>query len=190
MARVIGVSVVALIKFIKSQLKKRHQNFDEFLLKLKDEKGRQVFAKRILSSDWYPYDVFTDLLTLAVDEFGGGDPMYARQMGRLTADGDLMGVYKAFLRFGPGQTVISRFPNIWTKYFDAGKEEFLELGKGKAQLKLYDFPGIRRVTCLMIEGWTERYLELSGGKNVSVRQTECAAQGGPYCLFEIVYEDK
>ncbi len=189
MARVTGVAALGLVKFIKRRLKEKNQNLGDFLLKLDREEDRQIFSKRILPTEWYPYPTFVNVLALVVKEFGGGDVLYSRRMGRTAADDDLRGVYKAFLKITPSKMLIKRFMNMWNSYYDVGKFELLDFGNGKAHIRLSEFPGVQRVHCLNVEGWMERFLELCGGKNIVVRQTQCGAQNGPYCLYEVDYEN-
>ena len=186
MARVSGVPILGIVKFIKKNLK--GESIDDLLRMLEDQEDREVLQKRVLPTEWYPYRTYVNLLKLVDKHFGRGDLSFAREMGRMAADSDLTGIYRAFLKLGPTKFLMKRVMNMWKGYYDSGKIELIEVEEKKAHVKVSDFQDIKKVHCKSIEGWIERFLELGGAKGVQVREIKCRSEGAPFCLYEVNYE--
>ncbi len=186
MARVSGVPILGIVRFIKKNLKGK--NIEDFLRLIEDKEDREIFQRRIMPTEWYPYRTYINLLTLMDKHFGKGDLSHAHEMGRTAADVDLKGIYKVFLRLGPTNFFLKRIMSMWKGYYDTGKIEVLETGGSKIYIKLSDFNGIKRIHCLTVEGWIERFIELCGVPGVHIRQTQCMAEGSPFCMFEVTIE--
>lgn len=185
MAQVKGIAILGLVKFTKKRLKGTH--IDEFLRLLDDDADRQIFQRKILATEWYPYRTFINLLTLIDKQFGRGDLSFAREQGRMSADADLTGVLKAFLRIGPTRFSVRRAMNVWGSYYDAGRIDIHETGGKAWQMRVTEFPEVKKIHCKNIEGWLERYLELCGEKGVRVRETQCRTEGAPFCQFDVEF---
>ncbi len=186
MARVSGVSILGLVKFIKKNLKDK--SIEDFLRSLDSEDDRHVFGKRIVPTEWYPYQTYIDLLTLLDNKFGKGDLSFARELGRMSAENDLRGIYRAFLRIGPTKFIMKRFSHMWNGYFDTGNLVVEPMGENKDHVRLSAFPEIKKIHCKTVEGWIERFRELGGAKGVRVREIQCTTEGAPLCIFEVTYE--
>jgi len=186
MAQVKGIAILGLVKYVKKNLKDK--GIEDFLGMLEDEDDRVIFQKRLLPTEWYPYKTFVNLLTLADKYFGKGDMSFAREQGRLNADADLAGVYKAFVKVGPTKFFVKRVMNIWKSYYDSGNLELIDVGEKKWHIRFSDFPEVKRIHCRNIEGWIERFLELCGAKGVKVNESQCRTKGAPFCQFDVEFE--
>lgn len=186
MARVCGVSILGLVKFIKKTLE--GNSIEDFLRLLDSKEDRQIFGKRILPTEWYPYQTYINLLTLLDNKFGKGDLNFARELGKMSADNDLKGIYRAFLKIGPTKFIMKRFSHMWNGYFDTGNLVVEPMGENKDHVRLSSFPEIQKIHCKTVEGWIERFRELGGAKGVRVKEIQCTTEGASLCIFEVKYD--
>jgi len=187
MSNVKGVAIIGLVKYIKKFSKQRGQNLEEILTMLSPE-DRDIFSKRILSTEWYPYSIYVNLGNLVDKIFGKGDFSLAREIGKLSAETDLGSVYKTFVHFQSPAIIIKRAMNIWGSYYDTGDVEVKEIFPGKAAMHIREFPNIGKFHCKNIEGWIEKFIELSGYKEAKVAETKCQTQGDDCCEFIMTWK--
>lgn len=188
MARVKGIALLGLVKYIKKYSKERGKNLDE-VLKLMTEEDQKIFSQKILSSEWYPYSTYINLGNIVDRVFGKGDHSLSREIGKLSARTDLQGVYRIFLTFFNPKTVVKKVSNIWGSYYDAGELEIIEFKPGRLVFHLKNFPDIGKFHCKNIEGWNEGFLEMAGYKEAKVTETKCQTEGAPYCEFVLTWKE-
>jgi len=188
--RVKGVTILGLIKLIKKRAS--NEDMDEVIARLPDG-DRQVFDERILVSTWYPYSTFHSLLVSIDEVLGKGDGSLAREIGRISAEMDLTTVYRSILSFLSPGFVTKRALAAWKNYYDPGHWEVLAEEKtGDRRLlkcRLADFRTLSKVHCLNIAGWCEKFMDLLGCTEISVREVSCVHDGADSCEFEIAWKE-
>src|SRR3990172_6725798 len=93
MAEVIGAAFLGLTTFIKKQ---KGENLLKEVIKIAGTSTEEIFAKRILTVGWYPYEGYAKFLNAVVGRIGGGDITFARQMGVIAAKRDLETIYSEY----------------------------------------------------------------------------------------------
>ena len=73
--------------------------------------------RSILSANWYPFELGTQLDRAVVDELGGGRPEFFLRLGAESADRNLGGVHKVFIKSDP-HLFLSQAPTIYSLYYD------------------------------------------------------------------------
>lgn len=188
MARAKGIAILGLVKYIKKYSKEKGKSLDE-IIKLMTPEDRQIFSEKILSSKWYPYSIYINLGNIVDRVFGKGDHSLSREIGRLSAQTDLKGIYRVFLTFFNPQQIVKKIANIWGSYYDKGRVEIVEFSPGRLIWHLNDFPEIGKFHCKNIEGWNEAFLELTGYKEARVKETKCQTEGSPFCEFVLTWKE-
>ena len=153
-----------------------------------DPATRGALEEPILKASWYPFAVFIDLIESIDRVFGSGDLGLSLVLGRHAAEDNLPTIYRLFFKVGSPKWVLERATRLWDLHYDSGRMT-LEEGVGNhADLRVTGFATPHRAHCLSVAGWTERSVEMSGGVNVRVVETECRTAGAPVCTLHVSWE--
>jgi hypothetical protein len=144
----------------------------------------------ILTQGWYDYRLVSDL-TRAVDRTcGTGDLSLARAAGKHVAFEDVNRFFKWLLRLTSPATLFSRAASAWNNYHSAGRYVVHALEDRRAVIRVEDWDSAEPVICKRVEGWIERALELTVGKDAHplVREEahlvrDASVSPHQYCLY-------
>lgn len=179
MARVKGFALRGLLKSVKQS----GGSIPAVLAALPDAE-RAIFARPIITSEWYPYAAFVGLVR-AIDRIHGrGDLAFARELGRGAAARDLGTTFRIMSAIASTRFLLERGHMFWSKYCDTGR---LVLDASHAlsfRARLEGFPDIDAAHCLLIEGWLEGLGEALGAIGMTSRQVCCVHRGDAACEFE------
>jgi hypothetical protein len=145
------------------------------------EEDRTACA-HILTGGWYPFELNERLDQAVAAEMGMGDNVFLL-MGEKSAVQNLNGPHKAMLSPGDPHGFLKRTPQIYQMYYDAGRRSYDAAGEKKAILRTYDAPTFSRHDCLTVIGWHRKAIEMCGGHEVKVTESQCRAKGAPHCEY-------
>lgn len=188
MTKVKGIAILGLVKYIKKYSKEKGKSLEE-IIKMMTPEDQKIFSQKILPSEWYPYSTYINLGNIIDRVFGRGDFTLAREIGKLSAQTDLKGIYRIFLSFFNPQQIVKKISTIWGSYYNKGTVEIKEYSPGKLIWHLKDFPEIGKFHCKNIEGWNEAFLELMGYKEAKSTETKCQSEGSSYCEFVLTWKE-
>ena len=100
----------------------------------------------------------------------------------VTAENAFTGVYRIFLKVGSPEFIISKASRMFGNYFqNLPDETFRVLGSSSksAHIAMDRFTGGHPDFCRRLDGYFERLVELSGGKNVRLAHILCAFNTSP-----------
>lgn len=177
-AEIKGVGLRGLLKYIKSH----HQPGVGPIIEKLPGPEKEIFASPILTSNWYPYSAFAELLKIMDAEMGTGDMMLCRKYGEDAGSLDLNSIFKVFLKVGSPQFIIKRSDWFWKQYYRPGGMEVPETTDTMVKIRIVNFPIVRH-HCKVMEGWMEKSIEMSGAKNPRMREVQCMSEGSAYCEF-------
>jgi len=154
-----------------------------------------VFASQIrqgiLVNEWYSLKSFIEI-NRAIDHIlGRGDFKLAWEMGRVSADEALHGIYKVFFKVGTAEFIIKRAATIWKQYYDQSRLVVLEEPALRGKQYRVVVEGMTEDAPELwqsIGGWIERTLELSGAKGVRVQVQPVRIHPGSNCEFLCTWE--
>ena len=141
--------------------------------------------KLILPVSWYPFDLAERLDDAIVRVMGNGDPRFFERLGAESAERNLTGVHKGYLRPGDAHGFLERAPGIYRSYYEKGRREYERAGPTSGVLTTHDAEAFSGPDCLTIIGWHRKALEMCGVNSVVIRHTECRAKGGAVCRYEV-----
>lgn len=184
-AKVKGTAVNATYHF----LIKNHGDkaWDQILAKL-SRKDRSVLRGRILVGSWYPFETFVALLRTIDDTFGKGDNKLLVELGKFSAEDGLSTVYRFFYKVGSPNFIISRAAKVWSSYYDGGVMDVIKNEKGHAIIELSGWPTPRKEHCDRVKGWMYRAIEMSGGRNIELKEVECKCEGDKVCRYVLNWD--
>jgi uncharacterized protein (TIGR02265 family) len=157
--------------------------FDEVMAQL-PEADRTVWNGLVLATSWYSFEMSQRLDAATAKVIGKGDTRKAfLEMGRASADANLAGVHKAYVRVGNPHHLLSCAPQIYKQYYDKGYRTYDRVSPTSGVLKTFDAEHVTANDCLTVIGWHERAIELCGGIDVRIRESLCRARGDDHCEY-------
>jgi hypothetical protein len=168
------------------QLEHGEAGFKRLLSQVSPELRRSIEIG-ISKAKWYPFAQFVELNTVLDRLFGNGDLGIVRQLGKFGADANLKTIYRLFYKFGTVHWILARAVRLWSAHYDSGYMEVATRGTKAAVLRIRGFSTPHQAHCLSVEGWTERSIELSGGKEVFVTETKCRTRGDDVCQLDATW---
>lgn len=176
MARVKGVAVIGIIKYIK----KNHKDVFNKIVEAMSKASAKYMDEHILVTEWYPYQLYTDLLRAFDKVVGKGDLSTCIEQGRLSAKHDLSTIFKIFMNFSSIQSMLSRVMVAWSSYYDTGTIEINPLTEKEATYLIKDFPDIDLAHVKNVQGWVEQFFLIAlKVKDVKSEIVKCQCKGDP-----------
>ena len=147
-----------------------------------------ILRQGAVMAAWYPFELFVELNQRIDAIFGKGDLALVTQLGRDGADANLTTIYRLFFKVGTVKWIMARAARLWGMHYDSGRMIVQQAPGNEVELRIVDFESPHRVHCLAVQGWAERSVELSGGKNVVLEELTCRASGDTTCRFRITWQ--
>jgi hypothetical protein len=144
-----------------------------------------VLSGVILNIRWFPFDLGARLDAAIVQTLGKGRPETFEQIGRISADENLGGAHKDFLKPGDPHAFLRQTPMIYDFYYDTGRRTYERAGEDGGVLTTYDATTFSQMDCLTVIGWHKRALEMCGAKAVRIEEEACRAKGNEYCRYRV-----
>jgi hypothetical protein len=150
---------------------------------------RAYFAQRFLAGSWY--DAFPLMPVAMGHARASGAPLYSflRDKGRVIAQKDAPGIYRALLRLASPSLVVERLPKLASRYFDFGTSDVERVGERSYRSIQRGVPELLvPLIAATTEGFVAQSLVLAGGANATARyvssETDGAKQG--YATMAVV----
>lgn len=137
---------------------------------------------------WYPLEPMLRFHRAVDRVYGRGDLSLIREIGRFSAEWQLTSFHKLVLRFKEPRWMLEKAGTMWRHYHDTGEWEVIEPEPHRLVGRLRHFGVVDDTLCVRLQGWFARAIELTGGKNVEVKDPVCRARRGPHCEFVARWE--
>ena len=148
----------------------------------------ETLAAGVAKARWYPLDQFFELNVLIDRLFGRGDLELVKELGRHSAEANLTTIYRLFYKVGTVHWILGRAVRLWSAHYDSGFMEVATRGPKAAVLRIRGFQTPHPAHCLSVQGWCKRSIELSGGKEVVVKESKCRTRGDELCQLDAIWE--
>jgi len=173
-----GGALLSRLAFVREH---RGEEGVQKVLQRLSEEDRNACA-HLLTGGWYPIELNEKLDQAVAAEMGMGESVFL-MMGEKSAIQNLAGAHKALLSPGNPHVLLRRTPQIYQMYYDSGRRTYEQAGEKKAILRTYEAPVFSRQDCLTVAGWHRKAIELCGGAQVRVTETQCRAKGAEHCEY-------
>jgi hypothetical protein len=160
-----GTTVRDAIEGIRGRL--GQERFDR-LMSLLDEPSREMYRERIIATQWYPLDAFTNLLETDVREHDGGDPSKLVKRSEIVFEKQLTGIYRMFIRLGSPESLVKRIAAAHETYFRGSHVDVVACERGAALIRYRGFEARHWILDYPIVGFYRKGLQLSGAKDPEV----------------------
>jgi eukaryotic-like serine/threonine-protein kinase len=179
-----GIAFLAAIKYIKQNYKE--EGFTKVIESLSPE-DKDVVMGKLNPVTLYPMKAYINLLSAADKIFGQGDYALCSDIGRFEADETFSGLYKVFLEVGNPNAVIRKASLAWRTLHDAGDLEIEQTSDKFVRGKVTNFPDYHKAFCNVMFGYFAKVLEMSGAKDLAVKEVKCRVNGDDCCEFELTW---
>jgi uncharacterized protein (TIGR02265 family) len=149
------------------------------------EPADRTTIDRLLPTGWYPFETGRRLDEAIMHELGGGRHDFFVRLGEASAEKNLTGVHRAFLRPGDPHGFLAQAPEIYAFYYDRGRRTYEATGPKEGVLTTYEAETFSIPDCMTVVGWHVKALRMCGASDVSVVEEECRARGGSVCRYRV-----
>lgn len=137
------------------------------LARIADERLKNFLTQNFLAASWYDVMPLLAFSKMAAQVANVPHVKYAHDGARFTANRDINGVHRFFLKLASPKLVADRLPRLMLQYFDFGRVESAALGPRSYEVLASEIPEpIAHWLMLMIEGFVPVALQLAGAKSV------------------------
>jgi hypothetical protein len=186
MAKVKGVALLSRLAIIKEHY--GDETLNKIISELDEESRTLLTGGSILSSSWYPAEIYRDINTTIYKQMRSKEPKVLETLGALTAEMGMTTIHKSKVKENRPDETIRRIPMLWSAFHDTGTVEIIQepnVNKALFRVTGYELP--HKEFCLNLMGWARKIIELSGGNNVDIRETKCVCNGDPVCEMVITW---
>ncbi len=178
-----GSPVRSLQKFIDSELtpQQREKMFSQLPPEISDR-----LRTPVLATESVPVYMLNRLTEAAAQVKGEPIEKFARRAGREAATDAVKGIYRFFALVLTPPALLSKASQMWSTLYSRGELLVDQQTEKGARLRLLNYPS-EESNCMRITGWFERMAEITGVKNVQVKQTQCFAKGAPNCEWTLTW---
>jgi hypothetical protein len=149
---------------------------------------RTVFDSAILPFAWFPFPIMAEIDTAIVEGPMGGDMAAMEGFGSMIARYDLTTLYKVLFKLGSPSFIMKRVHTVYRTYVRGGAIAAIEAKSDRAVVALVEGALPLYFCAYGVCGWFAAAIELSGGKDVQVAETECRHRGAPRCVWEALWK--
>ncbi|MBV8518328.1 MAG: hypothetical protein JO197_13100 [Acidobacteria bacterium] len=179
-----GSPVRSLQKFIDAELTPEQR--ETVFRALPAEFGKR-FRSPMLATETVPVHVLNVFTEEAANAKGETVETFARRAGREAAGDAVKGIYRFFALVMTPTALLGKASQMWSSLYNRGELRVEKQTATSAHIRLVNFPS-ELAGCSRVTGWIERMAELTGVKNVVVRQTQCAAKGADACEWDVLWQ--
>ncbi|MBI5547391.1 MAG: TIGR02265 family protein [Deltaproteobacteria bacterium] len=146
---------------------------------------REVLEGMLLAARWYPLGLNLRLDAAIATVFSPDDRARVFvEMGRASADLNLSGPQRHFVKQGDPHGLLVQAPVIYAAYYAVGHRTHEKTGPTSSVLRTFDAEFVTVTDCLTVVGWHTRAIEMCGGRDVRVVEKSCCARGADHCEYE------
>lgn len=181
--KVKGTVIAARLSFVRNR--GGEALLDRVLARLPAEDAKALRGVILVTSSYsMPLNLRLDE-AIAVELSPGEPDRIFVEMGRSSADVNLSGPQRGFIRQADPQHLLSFTEAIYGYYYSVGKRTCVRTGDQSATLTTEGAEEVTPGDCLTVVGWYQRALELSGGADVRVVHTLCRSRGDAVCEYQV-----
>jgi hypothetical protein len=182
-----GTAIAVFPEFIASRFGEPAR--EKWLEELPEDSVR-FFRGRIDINAWYPYQQACVAPTALVCRmFYDNDQAGARELGRYSAEFALTGVYRSLVKLNAIRLYVERGGVMITEYYRPCSSRTVSVEKGRAVVRITEFPEIHPLVENRIAGWMQRAMEVRGCLRVGVEIARSLASGDELSEFLITWDE-
>jgi hypothetical protein len=160
------------------------EGLDRVLRSLSEADRAVMGSTVILPSDWVDFEPYINFFHAVARELNNGDESIWFRMGEASAERELSGIYRIFLKLGSPGFIIKQTAAVFKQYYSEGVATSEVLGSNKVRLRITGFEPHHYPIESVIGGWGKKALELSGARDPRVKVISSLKSGGGVIEYE------
>jgi len=171
----------SLPEFVKARF--GEHRWEEFLRRI-DPVAADALRNDMQALAWYPFLVVASAADamVAMSPSGQGDATLQRfAVHNLDRATNL--IFRAIFRVGSPEFMVGKSDQVWKKYYSTGRMEVEEATRGRACVRLYDFPQLTNTYSRVVLYAIEAVISKAGGKTTYREVTRDVNAGDEYSEF-------
>ncbi len=150
-----------------------------------------LFRAPVDINRWYPYrQACVEPTELVCRMFFGGEAAGARELGRYSADYALTGFYRSVVKLNTLKLYLERGGVMISEYYRPCRCRTVSVDRGRAVVRIEDFPESHALVENRIAGWMQRAMEVRGCRRVGVEVARSLAAGDTLTEFVISWDEE
>jgi hypothetical protein len=148
--------------FVKARF--GEHRWEEFLRRV-DPVCADALGGEMQALAWYPFLVISsavDAMVAMSPEAGADATLQKLSAHNLDRATNL--IFRAIFRVGSPEFMVSKSDQVWKKYYSTGRMVVEEATRGRATVRLYDFPQITRTYSRVVLYAIEAVIQKAGGR--------------------------
>jgi hypothetical protein len=148
---------------------------------------REAFSSTILPFAWYPFPTLAAIDRAIVEGPMRADMTRMKDFGSTIARYDLPTLYKVLFKLGSPSFLLKRIGVVYATYIRGGSIAVTVVQDGRAVVTQSQGSLPYYFCSQGVPGWFTAAIELSGGKDVQVRETACTHVDAERCRWEATW---
>ncbi|HEY8154396.1 MAG TPA: hypothetical protein VII72_09750 [Myxococcota bacterium] len=176
MANAKGISLVDMVKYLRSRR--------EEAIALLPERLRRYLDEKINIALWYPEEDMIGLVRVLVQLMPATSEPALRLIGRLNARHHVSGAYAHLFADADVPRLPLRARSLWKAMHDTG-DLHMVVGDGEAEVEISGYGHPSAEMCEMIQPYLEELFFAAGVKKVRIVKRACCRAGGAACRYQV-----
>ena len=146
-------------------------------------------VERATEYEEVPYEMALALWRAVDVVLGPRDPQWMEHMGAFAIERAAEQIGDVFLRRPSPLAFITQQVPLFQLYYRPGEMVVLESGPGHATIRLVGFEATDPLFCRRFTGGWTRALEITGGRDVSIRHLRCTCERDLFCEWALRWHE-
>jgi hypothetical protein len=174
-----------LPQFVKARF--GEHRWDEFLRRV-DPVAADALRGEMQALAWYPFLVVASAVDamVAMSTEGTADATL-QKLSAHNLDRATNLIFRAIFRVGSPEFMVSKSDQVWKKYYSTGRMVVEEAARGRACVRLYDFPQITRAYSRVVLYAVEAVIQKAGGHTTYREVTRDVNAGDEFSEFSYAW---
>jgi hypothetical protein len=175
----------SLPSFVKSHFGEKR--WDEFLGRVAPV-AADAYRNEMEALAWYPFIVVASAADamVAMSPEGNGDATL-KKFAAHNLDRATNLIFRAIFKIGSPEFMVSKADQVWKKYYSTGRMAVDSVSKGKASVRLYEFPEITRNYTRVVLYAIEATIIKAGGRTSYREVTRDLHTGDAFTEFSYAW---
>jgi hypothetical protein len=139
-------------------------------------------------TDEVPLALLLALWDAVEAEAGAAHPDWPERSGAFAIEETGVQLYGGILLKKSPQDFLTQRVSLFRLFYHPGNMEVVQVGEGRAVLRLVGFDPVHAAFCRRQSGGLLRSVQLAGGVAAAVRHVRCSREGDAFCEWELRWE--
>lgn len=161
-----------------------HPTVQKVLNKL-DASVRQAIGEQVFISNMYPFHLLMNLDHAIGESLNKPLNEIFAEIGTQYADLILDRYFFNYIELQDSQKFLAQIKNLYNYLWNFGKYSHQKIEPGRALVQFDYDEDIHKPYCWSMQAFLKRGIEICGGREVQLTESECEAEDGDACVYHL-----